>query len=138
MGFWSRNIQIENQLVKCISDHLGDHIRIRRKALNLQQKDVAKLFGVCEDTITGWENRRSKPLFCHYPKIKQFLGYAPTCINGNTLGDKIRRFRMEFGLSQEKLAVMVDVDETTIRSWEMDTHKPFGRKLLKLQGMGIS
>ncbi len=80
LGFWSSKIAIENHLVKCTSDHLGDHIRLRRKALNLQQKDIAALFGVCVDTITGWESKRSKPQIRFYLQIIQFLGHNPrTC-----------------------------------------------------------
>jgi DNA-binding transcriptional regulator YiaG len=75
LGFWTGTVAIENQLVKCTSDHLGDHIRVRRKSLNLKQKDVAKLLGVCEDAITGWENRRSEPQKKYYSKIISFLGY---------------------------------------------------------------
>ena len=40
---------------------IGDHIRKKRFDLKLLQKDAAKIIGVSEDTITGWENGRSQP-----------------------------------------------------------------------------
>ena len=52
---------------------LGEKIRNRRLELGLLQKDVAKIIGVCEDSITGWENARVKPLVKYYPSISSFL-----------------------------------------------------------------
>jgi DNA-binding XRE family transcriptional regulator len=138
LGFWTGTVAIENQLVKCTSDHLGDHIRVRRKSLNLKQVDVAKLIGVCEDTITGWENSRSHPQICHYPTIICFLGYNPFSFDTNTLGGYIKAYRIEKGISQEKLAEMISVDATTVLSWEQNKHKPSARQLSKLLLLGIA
>jgi len=51
----------------------GDKIRNRRIELNLLQKDVAVIIGVCEDTITYWENNRVTPQEKHFKKIQFFL-----------------------------------------------------------------
>lgn len=75
--FWKNEISIENQLVICKSNHLGDHIKLKRKYLGLFQKDVAKIIGVSEDCITYWENRRSEPQKRFYSRITEFLGYTP-------------------------------------------------------------
>jgi len=77
LGFWQNKVSIENQLVICKSNHLGDHIKVKRKYLGLYQKDVAEIIGVSEDSITYWENKRSKPQKRYYSKIIQFLGYSP-------------------------------------------------------------
>lgn len=107
---------------------IGDHIRRQRLKLRLLQGDLAERFNVCEDTITGWENRRSEPQIQFYPKIIEFLGYNPFTFETDTLGGRIRKYRHEKGLSLELLADLVDVDETTLRSWELNLHKPFTRK----------
>jgi DNA-binding XRE family transcriptional regulator len=112
---------------------VGEHIRKRRQGLKLLQVDVAKIFDVCEDTITGWENDRNKPLIHHYPKIIEFLGYNPFPFDTSTLGGRMRKYRIENGISQEALANMVGVNETTILSWERNTHKPFPKKLKLLE-----
>jgi len=40
---------------------IGDNIRKKRMELKLLQKDVARILGVTEDSITNWEkNRRIK------------------------------------------------------------------------------
>lgn len=101
--------------------------------LDLRQYDVANILGVCEDTITGWENGRSVPQIQFYPSLIQFLGYNPFPVDESTLGGRIRKFRVEHGVSQEKLALLLGVDETTIRSWEKDIHVPFPKKLKQLE-----
>lgn len=55
---------------------IGDHIRAKRLDLGLLQKDVAKIIGVCEDTITYWEMNRTKPYKRFMPSIDTFLGYC--------------------------------------------------------------
>jgi len=44
---------------------IGEKIRNRRIELKLLQKDVAKIIGVSEDTITFWENNRATPQAKH-------------------------------------------------------------------------
>jgi len=51
------------------------------------------------------------------------------------LGDKIRQYRFQSGISQEKLAKMVGVNESTIFHWEKGQSKPFSKSLKKLEGV---
>jgi DNA-binding XRE family transcriptional regulator len=37
-----------------------------------------------------------------------------------TFGEKIRKFRLEQGLRQKDLAIVLGVNETTIVNWELD------------------
>lgn len=55
---------------------LGEKIRNKRLELGLYQKDIAAIMEVSEDTITYWENNRSKPLTKQYSKIIKFLGIS--------------------------------------------------------------
>jgi len=103
---------------------IGDHIKKRRLDLNLFQKDVAKLIGVKEESIYNWENNRSNPKIYLLPKIIEYLGYIPFELLKESIGDKIIVYRKKHGLSQRKLAKLLSVDQTTIRDWERNKHKP--------------
>ena len=112
---------------------IGEHIRKRRQELRLFQSDVAKILDVSEDTITYLENVRSKPQVSHYQNIIKFLCYNPFVIETDTLGERIKMYRLEKGISQKKLAKMVGVDESTILSWEVGKHFPLPQKLKLLK-----
>ncbi len=45
--------------------------------LRLEQKEVAKIIGSKECTITNWENNKTQPHIRFIPKIVDFLGYVP-------------------------------------------------------------
>ncbi len=111
---------------------IGEHIKKRRRELGLLQKDLAARFGVCEDTITGWENNRCAPRIQHYPKLIEFLGYNPFPQDENTLGGRIQKYRSERGISQKKFAQMMQVDKSTVRSWERNEHRPICAATLAL------
>jgi hypothetical protein len=66
--------------------------------------------------LTGWGNDRSKPQICHYPKIIEFLRYNPIPVETGTLGGGMKKYRIENGISQEKLVGLVEVNGTTIFS----------------------
>jgi len=96
--------------------------------LKLHQSDVAKIFDVCEDSITGWETQRNRPHIHYYPKMIEFLGYNPFPVDTDTLGGRIKKYRIEHGLSQEDLANKMGVNESTIFSWEKGNHTPLSSK----------
>lgn len=52
---------------------IGQHIRKKRIEMGLKQSELAKLLGVCEDTITGWENGRTLPQIRNLKNINLFL-----------------------------------------------------------------
>ncbi|HTE01621.1 MAG TPA: helix-turn-helix domain-containing protein [Mucilaginibacter sp.] len=71
---------MKKPLAKAVPDNpetLGEHILKKRLELGLLQKDVAAILGVCEDSITGWENERSRPQSRYYSVIIEFLQYSP-------------------------------------------------------------
>jgi transcriptional regulator with XRE-family HTH domain len=110
---------------------LGDHIRNQRLQKGLLQKEVADLFQVTEDTITNWEKNRCKPLELYHHKIFEFLEIDPKT-EPNTLGNRIKTFRLSACLTQSKLAQKLKVNICTIRSWENDEHVPQKKVLFKL------
>jgi DNA-binding XRE family transcriptional regulator len=103
---------------------IGDHLKKKRIEQILTQLELAKHLSVQETTISNWENNRSKPKIYLLPKIIEFLGYVPFELPKETIGDKIFAYRKEHGLSHRKLAKLLSVDQTTIRDWERNKHKP--------------
>ena len=89
---------------------------------------MAKILDVSEDTITYWENGRSSPQISYYPRIIQFLGYNPFGVETDTLGGRIKKYRVENGMSQEQMAKIVGLGEGTLRSWELNKHIPISSK----------
>jgi DNA-binding XRE family transcriptional regulator len=96
---------------------LGDHIRRRRLELGLFQKDAAKQIGVDEATIYNWESNETQPTNRSIPRIIQFLGYNPLPAAG-TLSERLVVCRRALGLTQRAMARRLQVDPTTILSWE--------------------
>lgn len=58
---------------------LGEHIRKRRLEKGLLQTDLAVILKVSEDSISKWENNKTKPRISQLPKIIDFLGYELRC-----------------------------------------------------------
>ena len=111
---------------------IGDHLRKKRLDLKLSQRKVAQIIGVSEATIWNWENNRKSPKVGFLPKIFKFLGYSlyePKI----SFPEKLAFLRKSLGLSQEKLAKLVGLDESTIRKLEKGKSKPAKKTLEKLE-----
>ncbi len=116
---------------------IGDKLRNRRLGSGLLQKDVSKVIGVFEDSIRLWENNKGKPYIIYYPMIIKFLGYVPFNVDVSTLGGQIKLYRYLHGLSQEKLALKLNVNESTINDYENNKHKPMPKIYKILSRLGI-
>ena len=84
----------------------------------MKQKDVAKLLGVCPETLFGWERKRHEPDVQHYPEIMDFLGYClvrPT----DKFGDRVRVIRMHRGLTLKTAAKLMKIDPETLKKVEL-------------------
>ena len=103
---------------------MADHLKKRRFDLKLQQKEVAGIIGVSDDTITNWENGKAIPKMSHRHKVISFLGYNPYAVDTTTLGGRIRLYRHLNGLSQKRFGKLIGVDASTVRSWEEDKFWP--------------
>jgi transcriptional regulator with XRE-family HTH domain len=64
------------------------------------------------------------------PALVQFLGYDPADSTVTTLGEKIKKYRIEHGLSQKRLAIQMGMDSLTVRRLEYNRGKPT-RRILK-------
>ncbi len=106
---------------------VGEHIRKKRMDVGISQGVLARQLGVSEDCVCYWEQNRNQPRLYQYPAIIKFLGYYPFDHETETFGGKIKRYKYEHGLSNEKLAKLLGVDETTIANWERNKQKPLNK-----------
>jgi len=106
---------------------IGDHLRKKRFDLRLRQKDVGSALKVDEMTVCNWEKGTTTPRLYLMPKIIQFLGYNPLDLEAVTFGQKVKKYRIEKGLSLRKLAKIVDVDPGTLARWERGEVEPQGK-----------
>jgi len=119
---------------------LGDHLRKRRLDLGLFQREVGVAIGVDSCTITNWEKGHSEPEFRFIPRIKEFLRYEPPLHQPNTLGERIKQYRILNGISQKELAGQIGIDPTTLSRLERN-RKCLAwvlRKVLSIMGSSLS
>jgi len=97
--------------------------------LGLSQAQAARELHVSEDCFCYWENGRNQPRLYQYPAIIAFLGYYPFDHEIATFGGKIRRYKYEQGMSNERLAKVLGVDEGTVAQWERNKRLPLKRSM---------
>jgi len=101
---------------------LGDYLLATRLGRSVEQKIVARLLGVCPETLLEWEKNRHEPAAEYYPEIMNFLGYCPMRSTAN-FGDRIRITRIHRGLSLKMAARSIGIDAGTLRRVELG-HDP--------------
>ncbi len=111
---------------------LGDHLRKKRLDLGLLQREVAKCIGVSSATAWQWERNRSEPETRYVPAIVEFLGYLPQVPYGS-FPEALRTVRRAAGLSQEQLANLALIDESTLAKWERGETLPLRSTTERLQ-----
>jgi transcriptional regulator with XRE-family HTH domain len=103
---------------------LGDHLRKQRIDLGLLQRDVAEKLQVNQMTICNWETNRTSPQLRLIPEIVAFLGYDPHDTPPQALGKRIIAIRRSLGLSQKRLARLLNIDPSTLGRWETGEGSP--------------
>ena len=112
---------------------IGEHLKKRRQELKILQKDIARILEVSEECVSNWELDKCKMHISYYPKVISFLGYNPFPVDTATLGGRMRAYRITHGLTQEDLAELVGVNESTVFHWEKGTNTPFPKKMKLLE-----
>jgi DNA-binding transcriptional regulator YiaG len=102
---------------------LGDWIRKTRLDRGLYQEDVAKILGVTENCVTKWELNRNEPEARHVPRIIELIGYCPYDVTDDLI-DRVETIRRALGLTQEQMAKILYIDESSLASWVRREHKP--------------
>ncbi len=87
---------------------------------------MAQILGVTEQSITNWELGHSEPEVRYIPKIIEFIGYCPYDPAADPI-NRVEAIRKAFGLTQEKLAQILEVDESSLASWVRREHQPIDR-----------
>jgi transcriptional regulator with XRE-family HTH domain len=120
---------------------IGDHIRRKRLALKMLQREVAEQLGVNKTSVFNWEANTSSPDIGYMPAIIRFLGYNPLP-QADGWGGKLVRQRTTQGLSQKEAAKGIGVDPATLARWERGEREPgggfLGRVKRFLQGGDVS
>ncbi|MFN0316761.1 MAG: helix-turn-helix domain-containing protein [Burkholderiales bacterium] len=111
---------------------MGDHLRKRRLELGLLQRELAEQLGINVQSLRNWEQHRSNPKVYLIPRIVDFLGYAPL-ETPRTFAETLRTYRRGAGLSQERLAKLARIDESTIAKWERGDTRPMASTLRRLR-----
>jgi DNA-binding transcriptional regulator YiaG len=114
---------------------IGDHIRAWRIKNHLLQSEVAKLLGVCEDTIAGWEMRGTTPFIRYMPNIIKMIGYVPVTIDTSNLCGQIYYYRVSHGITPKEFGTLIQIDASTILAWEKGLHVPPKRKCEKIEAV---
>lgn len=122
---------------------IGDHIRKVRFERGLLQKEVADIIGVNVATIVNWEKNHTSPPVMTLPKIIDFLGYNPPMkeVVDDSLGCRLKAYRIKHGLSIRNLAKLIPCDENTISRMEKGEgwfYKETVDKIIDLLNLNVS
>jgi transcriptional regulator with XRE-family HTH domain len=93
---------------------------------------LAHALNIATDTVYNWERNRTNPEIRFIPQIVQFLGCDPTNSPAASSAGKIKKYRTERGLSQERLARQLGIDPLTVRRLEYTRGKTSRRILDKI------
>lgn len=120
---------------------IGGHLRRRRLQLKIFQSEAARRLHVSTVTLSRWECDKVYPTWKHYRSLIEYLGYDPFPSCGlkdpygneppfvailcpETLGQHLRRRRLELKLTLTECASRLAVDRKTARAWEQGRHLP--------------
>jgi DNA-binding XRE family transcriptional regulator len=78
---------------------------------------------VTECCITNWELGHTEAEIGYIPAIIEFIGYCPYIPTADLIV-RLRTIRWAYGLTQEKLANLMGIDESSLCSWERGEHRP--------------
>jgi DNA-binding transcriptional regulator YiaG len=111
---------------------IGDHIRRKRLALKMLQRDVARQLRVDVTTVHNWEVNTSSPRIGFMPAVIRFPGHDPIP-PASTLPERLIARRTTLGLSQKEAARRLGIDPGTLASWEHGAREPGGTLLARVK-----
>lgn len=129
---------------------LSERLLLKRKLLGLSKKELAEKAGLSLDVIKSWENGKHRPnretlkvlasFFINNKPLKALhrssrtkkplLSVYPKELK--TIGDHIKKKRMELGMSRKDLADMFGVTFFAVRGWEYEQKSPSGKLTPKI------
>jgi len=102
---------------------LGDWIRYWRLEQGLTQAQVGTVIEVSECCVTNWELGHTEPEIGYVPVILEFIGYCPYTPTADPIV-RLKSIHWSLGLTRERLAKLIGVDESSLCSWERVEHRP--------------
>lgn len=108
----------------------GERIRTVRQSKNLTQKQLGELAGIAEPTIRRYELGKLNPKIETIAKIASAMNTPTLSLLGDaahvqaSIGENIKRLRIEHGMTQEQLAAGCGLATITIRQYESGKREP--------------
>jgi transcriptional regulator with XRE-family HTH domain len=102
---------------------LGDYLWQKRLELGLLQKEVAWILKTNFQNVSNWETNSHEIAVEFRPRVIDFIGFCPYG-HAAPLTKRLKQVRESLGLTQEKLAAILKIDESTIAKWERGDYQP--------------
>ncbi len=119
---------LDKRFVSHWNKSTGAKMRAHRKALGYSQKDLARMLGVKQSTISIWENAYSSPSQAMQKRIEYRLKMdsdtLPTRADEQSVVRWITSRRLQLNLSQKDLAQKIGVATSVVSQWETGQTKP--------------
>lgn len=116
----------------------GSRIRHTRKSLDLTIRELAHSTGLTPEAISMIENDVNPPSLKSLRLLSTHLG-VPISYLGcfedlpeKTLGDRLKKARLYYGISMKEAAVILSIDPKSIRNWETNKTKPQSKIMNKI------
>jgi len=114
---------------------LGDLIMVRRKQAGISHKQLALKTGIKIHWFRRWEFDRAVPTQSEWQQVRRFVSLPPSPIltftqaktrvqTAKSLGEQLRKRRVEMKLCIAEAAPKMGVSEFTLWSWETDRTFP--------------
>ncbi|MCD8028768.1 MAG: helix-turn-helix domain-containing protein [Erysipelotrichaceae bacterium] len=133
-----------------IYDFNGQLLKSIRKEKGLTQKQLEELCGINEVQIRRYESNRVKPKMDNLEKLAlalnvseyELMKVSDDCLNNQidtddisiiSIGEKIRYYRKQKGLTQKQLGKKCDIVYQQIGHYEQGRYKPSKDTLKKMQ-----
>ena len=119
---------LDKRFVSHWNKSTGAKMKAHRKALGFSQKNLARMLGVKQSTISIWENAYSSPSQSMQKRIEYRLKMdsdtLPTRADEQSVVRWITSRRLQLNLSQKDLAQKLGVSTTVVSLWETGQTKP--------------
>lgn len=120
---------------------IGQTIQKRRKEMGLTQSEFAEICGLTPRSLQHYEENTREPSYEKLNLIATALGvtvgelFEESEEGGETVGERIRRYRKAAKLTQAELGRAINAAAITIRQYEIGAREP---KLAQLQAVAAA
>jgi transcriptional regulator with XRE-family HTH domain len=92
---------------------LGQHLKRRRRELDLLQREAAERMGIGKETYANWEKDKTTPVASQFRPVVTFLGYDPSSPPA-TLKERVVAKRRALGVTFDQVANHLGWDSGTL------------------------